>query len=284
MLSGRGFRRLVWLASGCLAASLAGCERGGQPPPASAPAPTSKLIVPQSRGWSQQEATAHLADAPAAVSAAIRLVRLAQAEPLCVAAQPSDAIIARLRVVKLDDELWAVGLAPRAETGPRRLYAPVCIRSDGEIVQPAWGIDEELALLRVSKDADVFPHLLVTPQRVAILAGEPQPALELEPNQPVWFECREKSGFGYVALLTGGTRGPREVAQYRWDPDEGMFTGPAADALPDPPGGKFTLNLEASQRLVPMGGELPETKPVPVPQQRPDRPPPRIVTPEEAPV
>ncbi len=286
MLSPRGFCHSACLAAGGLALLLIGCSRGDQSAqtPTSAPAQVSRLILPQSLAWSQQEASAHLTDAQAGVSAAIRLVHLAQAEPLCVAEQPSDAIVARLRVVQLDEELWALGVAPRAETGPQRLYAPVCIRSDGEVVQPVTGIDEELALLRVSRDADIFPHLLVTPERVDILAGELQPALELEPNQPVWFQCREKSGYGYIALLTGGASGPQEVAQYRWDPDEGMFLGPASDALPDPPGGKFTLNVPASERLVPMGGELPETKPILKPKPRRDQPPPRIVSPEEAPV
>jgi hypothetical protein len=49
-----------------------------------------------------------------------------------------------------------------------------------------------------------------------------------------------------------------EVAMYRWDPDELAFLGPANDKLPDPPGGKFELDLKASRGLIPVGGDIPD--------------------------
>ena len=52
------------------------------------------------------------------------------------------------------------------------------------------------------------------------------------------------------------------VATYKWDPYELVFVGPAVDALPDPPGGRFHIDVAASRRLEPMGGELPESRPI----------------------
>lgn len=67
-----------------------------------------------------------------------------------------------------------------------------------------------------------------------------------------------------------------EVARYRWDVYEMSFAGPAADKLPDPPGGRFEMDLAASEALLPVGGELPpamkNTEP-PIPASRPGRPP-----------
>ena len=52
------------------------------------------------------------------------------------------------------------------------------------------------------------------------------------------------------------------VARYQWDPYERVFMGPAADALPDPPGGSFQVDLTASVGLIPKGGKIPEPQPL----------------------
>lgn len=89
---------------------------------------------------------------------------------------------------------------------------------------------------------------------------------------------------GAAAGAPGEPAGPKrfrdatglEVARYRWDVYENSFAGPAADKLPDPPGGRFEMDLEASEALLPVGGELPppmkNTEP-PIPASQPGRPP-----------
>jgi hypothetical protein len=62
---------------------------------------------------------------------------------------------------------------------------------------------------------------------------------------------------------------PVEVAQYRWDPDEGAFVGPERDRLPAPSSARFELDLRESKALIPVGGEIPEPPPTPPPRQNP---------------
>ena len=49
-----------------------------------------------------------------------------------------------------------------------------------------------------------------------------------------------------------------QVGRYNWDPYEIAFSGPQCDKLPDPPGGQYELDLEASLALIPVGGVIPE--------------------------
>ncbi len=60
-----------------------------------------------------QEALSRFGDAQADLSAAIQLVRLSETSPLCVPEEMTDAHVTRLRVVRLGDDVWALGLVKR---------------------------------------------------------------------------------------------------------------------------------------------------------------------------
>lgn len=229
--------------------------------PAREQKPTLTLIAAESANWTQTDATARLAEPKSGITAAIRLIQLANVAPLCVPAELTDAHVGRLRLVPLGAERFALGLADKKDE--RRLHAPVLISTTGEVTLLAEGTDEEALVLHVSKDAEVFPHVAVLPHRVLLVEQEITPAIVLGAEHNVRFELREQRGFSYVALVLPRPGRSKAVARYRWDPYELMFIGPGMDRLPDPPGGKFELNLKASRRLVPEGGEVPETRPAP---------------------
>ena len=258
-------------------ASCLGCESRSKPSASSQPAAAKKtaltLIAPASLTWSQAEAATHLADVKLGMSAAVRLVQLAEAMPLCVPADLTDQHIARLQLSQLSVDRWALGLLDKKD--PRRLRAPVLISVTGDVTLLAEGTDEEALILHVSKDADVFPHVAVLPTRVLIVEKDVTPAIVLGAERNVRFELREQRGFSYVALVLPRSGRTKEVARFRWDPYEMTFIGPGTDRLPDPPGGKFQIDLKASRRLVPQGGEVPETQPMP------ERPPERPVPPDD---
>jgi hypothetical protein len=267
--SGAGVRRgqtqAVLLVFAVLLAT-AGCDRKDKPPPSTQPAPgTSEeqppltLLAPESAAWSRAAAAERLADPKLGVSAAVRLARLADATPLCAPEQLTDATASRLRLVPLSERLWALGLADRRN--PRALHAPVLIDAEGNVVTTADGTEEEALTLHISKDADVVPHLLVTPLRVFLAEVPPRLALTLAEPQTIGFAWRPRGDYGYVGLLLHGDGGWTELAQYRWEPYELGFCGPASDKLPDPPGGKFVLDMEKSPLLIPEGGEMPERQP-----------------------
>ncbi|MEW6251074.1 MAG: hypothetical protein AB1716_10535 [Planctomycetota bacterium] len=254
-----------------------GCERkpGAAPPNQSEVKPASPpVLAPESLAWSREQAAEHLADAQLGLSAAVQLVRLAEIEPLCLPADASDAHLRRLALVQLAPDRWALGLADRRNA--QLLRAAVVIHGDGTVEPLADGAEEEALVLAVSKDRDVFPHLVLLPAEVRIIADEVEPVLALEDAEKVRFELRAERGYSFVALVlslpaqaaaapptgqAGDERGSGEVARYTWDHMEQSFIGPAVDKLPDPPagpGGKFYLDLEATERLIPQGGELPE--------------------------
>lgn len=267
------------LAAVAVLLALIGCDRGDKPekPPAvteraTESKPKLTLIAIESADWSRAEALGRLADEKSGISAAVRLVRLAEACPLCVPQEITDATAARLRVVQLSDTVWALGLADRRSE--RVLRAPVLIGADGEVTVVADGTEEEALTLHVSPDADVFPHLLISPWRVLLAEVPPRLALTLKSPDIVGFSRKEQEGYAYVGLMLHGEQGWVEVARYRWEPYELALAGPASDKLPDPPGGKFVLDMEASPLLIPEGGEIPE--PDPIKQE----PPPSVVEPD----
>lgn len=255
----RNCRTQLLVMAGAAIAAWPGCDAGSQPTTQSAAPLAPRLTAPESESWSREQASAHLADRKLGISAAVRLVRLAEVSPLCVPDVLTDTHWARLRLVALGPERWALGLADRQDE--RRLRAPVVIEATGEVSLVAEGIEEELAVLHVSKDPDVFPHVVTLPQRVLLINDAVVPAIALETRDGLAFDLRQERGFNYVALLLVGTGAAREVARYRWDPYELTFMGPASDALPDPPGGKFRIDLQASRRLEPVGGEIKEPAP-----------------------
>jgi hypothetical protein len=198
--------------------------------------------------------------------------------PLCVPDPLSAESARRLRVVALSETLWALGLGT-ADQG--RLRSPVLIDATGAVMLPVDGVEEEVALLWVAEDAQLFPHVLTALQRVWIVGDELHPALVAMSPAGLTFEVREEDDVPYVALLwrrlsevadegdqaTGGE--PVEVARYTYDPYEFAFMGPLADKFPDPPGGLFELDLKQSEGLIPVGGEIPEPPPIEVPKFEP---------------
>jgi hypothetical protein len=265
----------------CVLGLVAGCGSDDDPNQPATTQPTAdtqpaeqpheeSVILPESQSWSRDEALAKLDDEAAGVSAAVRLVRLAEAAPLGVPDPLPARIAARLRVLPLSDELWALGWSVASDE--RQLRSAVLIGSAGEVELPVSGTEEELSLLYVSDDVDVFPHLLITPLRVLIVATPVQPAIVAKSLGDSQFALRHERGFPYVALVCAGVvegegdqeppAEPVEVTRYTWDPYEMAFMGPASDKLPDPPGGRFEMDLEQSLVLIPVGGEIAEPDPV----------------------
>jgi hypothetical protein len=247
--------------------------------PALPPEPELNPVLPESESWSQDEALAKLADEAMSLSAAVRLVRLAEATPLCVPDPLSPRIARRLRVVALSKSLWALGWKTPEDD---RLRSPVLIDADGEVTLPVAGAEEEVALLCCAENAEVFPHLLIALTRVLIVGDELQSALVAKSPTGLSFELRSESGYPYVALMwhgagAAGDEGqeaaraePVEVARYQWDPWELAFMGPLSDKLPDPPGGLFELDLEESEALIPVGGVIPKPPPIKPPESPPE--------------
>jgi hypothetical protein len=252
-------------------AALSGCDRAARDdaPTASQPAtqPALTLLKPDRNTWTTAEAATHLSDDALALSAAIRLVDLAEQDPACVPKPITDAIAERLRLVRLNDTWWALGFAAADE---RTLHSPVLIAAEGAVERVATGGAEEWARLHIADDPDIFPHVVTLPTRVLIIEDEVQTAIALEPEQSVWFDLRRQDGFPYIALILTRPGKPEEVARYVWDPYELSFFGPQVDRLPTPPGGKFHIALDASQRLEPRGGELPEPIPIEPPTTQPE--------------
>ncbi|MBI3759161.1 MAG: hypothetical protein HY269_05335, partial [Deltaproteobacteria bacterium] len=72
-----------WAAITFLLLSIqVGCNRS--PSAASQPAAAVEPLLPASRAWSKSEAAANLHDPNAAISAAVRLVRLSATKAVCV--------------------------------------------------------------------------------------------------------------------------------------------------------------------------------------------------------
>jgi hypothetical protein len=233
-------------------------------------------LLPGYQAWSREDALAKLNDEATRLSAAVRLVRLADVSPLCLPDPLPIKIARRLRVVALSEARWAVGLGVSQD---RRLASPVLIDSAGEVTLPVEGLEEEVALLCCAEDAALFPHLLLLPGQVFILADELQSALAAKSPRGLRLDLQFEGDYPYVALLwrppppsTNETPAPArgspvELARYNWDPYELAFAGPLCDQLPDPPGGLFELDLELSEALVPVGGVLPELPEIETPAE-----------------
>lgn len=264
-----------WLLFGSLVLLVAlGCKRNAPPPTgpqtSAGPAAAEALLAPESAEWTAAEACTHLEDAKLGLSAAVRLVRLAAVEPLCLPADAPDALLGKLRLVRLNDEYWALGIAQGRQADA--LYAPVLISTTGEVQRVAEDIEEELATLHIAADPEVFPHVVIRPQRVQIIDDYGlSTAVVLNPDQRVRFTLRRHEGFPYVALVVLDRADDDEAARYTWGPYELVFLGPAQDRLPIAGDEYFAIDVQASERWEPLGGELPETKPV-QPMPSPDEP------------
>ncbi len=256
---------------------VGGCERPPQTAVPTAPAGAAAsaadrkltLLAPDAERWSREDAVLLLADPALGVSAAVQLVRSSAEQPLCAPAELTDDTARWLRVVRLGERVWALGIVDLDDAAILR--APVLIGPRGEIRRPAEGTEEELLALHIAQDPEVFPHVLVSPQRVwTVNDFPPKLALTRAAPQDVGFCWAREEGWPCVVLVGGGTLAGRQICRYAWEPYELGFVGPAADVLPDPPGGKFALDMEESPLLIPVGGEIPE--PAPLPQPRPAQP------------
>lgn len=274
------------LTGGLIAALLCSATGCNQNPPTttapSAPSTTTKpalTVLPEGyAGWTHDEAAEKLADATSAKGAALRLLSLAGATPMCVPATLTDLTLTRLRVVYLGDR-YAVGVMDLADDA--RLHAPVFISKGGLVTQPISGLEEELATLHISKDPELFPHLITTPRRVILLDDVSKDAIIVRYPSAVAFRLGKRGEFSYVSLVYLGGESPRsEIGRYQWDAFSLMFQGPGCDKLPEPPGGLYELDIKASHRLNPVGGTFPDAKPIPnTPppnRQRPGEPPPEL--------
>lgn len=284
--------------TGSLLLALPACSRQSPPGP-NTPQPASQsapnppptppeppAVIPASHDWSKAEALEKIAnaaaDAPTRLSAAVRLVRLSSERPLCLPDPLPDELARHLRVLSLGKQGWALGLA--RDKRPRQVRSPVLIAPDGAVALPADGAEEEVAVLHASSRPESFPHLVITPQRVLLVADKPKPALLARSLGPLRFDVRRREKFVYLALVlpqaaaapqdSGGASGDAGqtdvvVAEYRWDVYEETFSGPAADRLPPPHTGRFELDLNASPALLPIGGEMAASQPNVRPAPRP---------------
>lgn len=266
----RGARRrrsaVRWMNIGALLTAAIGllclcpaCERRERksPPSSSQPTPASARLPTGWDTWSRDAALTRLNEPNLAVPAAIRMVRLAEAEPLCVPDTLTDAALDALRVYEVGASSYALGLADTHHA--ERLRAPVFFDSEGGVTLPTSGVEEELLVLHLGDTAS-FPHVVFSPRRVWIIEESLTPAIVLEPDAPVRFDVVREPEGEVLVLVAHGADGDQPVARYVWSVAEHAFFGPAAMDLPDPPGGAFEVDLQRSPRLEPVGGRMPKPK------------------------
>lgn len=242
-------------------------QTGVEAPVASAPVAEPPVLDPASASWSQKEAVAKLVAGEQTLSAAVRLVRLAEIA-LDAVPDPLPNDLARLLDVRpLDEGRWVLGVrdAKRADV----LWSGAMIGADGGVQTLAEDGGAAVAV-RVSADADVFPHMVIARDRVRFPDALDETALLLLHPESVGFAVRELDGFPYLALVPWEDPDGAELARYRWDPYELMFLGPARDNIAaEHGGGEFELDLHESVALEPVGGKIPEPPAAPPPDQQP---------------
>lgn len=242
---------------------VAGCSRSASP----SSQPAAEPLQPASLNWSKAEAAAHLHDSEAAISAAVRLVRLSGVTAVCVPEVLRPDVFAHLTVVSVGEQL-ALGFAQ--DTQRKRVVAPVLIDRAGEVTAPiAWDHQPEYAVLVRSDDPNEFPNVIVLPREVWLLRPGPQRAIMAKSMGKGRFDViQDRRGISLAIVVEapqadGSTR-RRVGARFRWDGTEEMFVGPGANKYPEPPGGEYELDVEESPKLVAVGGivsepEMPET-------------------------
>ena len=265
-----------------------GCNQSPPQQPATQPAATpatasspaepsaaSAAAVPLPAGWDQwtrDEALSRLSQEDSAVSAALRLVRLAEVVTTLAPAELTATHLKSLRVMRVTERQFVFGFATDVD---RLLRAALLIGADGAVTRLVEGDDEPFARFYVSQDAEVFPHLVVQPDRVTIWGEVRRVALVLKSGSGLRFDVHMHNEYPFVGLFTGLADSPTEATRYRWDPYELAFIGPQTDKLPPPAEGVFELDLSESQALVPEGGAIEPPKPIenkPPPQKQPTEP------------
>lgn len=268
---------------------IAGCGRETPPPasaPASMPVSSAPAAVDEPAGadrwiegweaWSAEIAIERLATEATRLSAAARLVQLEEPDTVCAALIGTSQGTAALRVLELGDGAYALGVGVAGSDA--RLQSPVVIFEDGRVRPVATGAEEEVAVLVVSQDELRFPHVVLLLDRLRVVTDDVHDAIQAESLPGVVFDVRQRRGAAILAIVPG--RGSAEerrrvLVEYRWDALEEAFRGPAADKLPDPPGGRFELDLKRSPLLLPVGGEIAEPirQPAAPEPERPKGPP-----------
>lgn len=211
-----------------------------------------------SRNWSQAEALAKMNDPATAVAAAVRLVRLSEVRGLCVPRNLPSELAAHLQVIRRAAD-WVLGF--QQDEAGRRLVAPLVIKPDGSVVAPVDWENQELAIFIQSADPNDFPDLILMPRQVLLLREAAETALvakSLGKGRLEVIADRRGPAVAIVIPVPGAKPDdpPRRkiAARYPWDPAEKLFVGPGANDYPDPPGGGFSLDIEASGALLAMGG------------------------------
>lgn len=239
-------------------------------PAAAEPPATGQTTLPAFSEWSREEAVAHLGDELTRLEAAVRLVRLSNVTPHWLADRPTGAAATRLSVLPVSEEYWAIGLAVLGRTG--RLLDPVFIDGRGHVSATPASEEPGAWLLCVSDAPEYFPHVLIHRFGVWSVGARREALVVGRKLSGVHFDVRERDGLRRLVLVLAepgadqrasgpGPREPVVVAEYRWDVVEQVFVGPAVDKLPDPPGGRFELDVDASVGLLPVGGGTPATAP-----------------------
>ncbi len=252
---------------------LAGCDRTETPAvttrpvevvaatqPAVPVAPRQPVLVDGSADWSRDEALGQLREGEDERTRLTAAVRLAQHQGGLPEELP-DAFVADLAVQSLGDLGWVLGSAadPHANAdGTIRvlpLQMPLLLDAAGQLRAVEYYAD--LAICYPSRDAEVFPHLVVTPFEVWCLDQEGlRPALVAADLRGGWFQWRFNNGYPYVIVRHPAAE-EGELARYRWDPYELTFMGPLMERVPGEDDGLMALNLDASRLLIPVGGHVP---------------------------
>ena len=255
-------------------ALLSGCSR--PPAPSNSSSEHKDAMPAASRAWTREQAAKNLNDPNEAVPAAVRLVRLSDVRALCVASDLTPELAAHLQVLPLREKQFALGFK-QGSTG-RRLVAPVILDDTGGVVAPVPWERQEQAVLILSENVEIFPHVIVLPREVFLLRNDPLRAIVAKSIGKGHFEALNERRGPSVAIVveipaaSPGERPRRKVAaRYRWDLAEQMFVGPGADNYPDPPGGGFEMDLESSGALLAVGGIINEPE-LPEPESQPDEP------------
>lgn len=275
--------RWAALASMLIITLIGGCDGGGNPPAKPTPQKPAEppVLDPNSQQWSIGEALGKLDERESAVSAAVRLIRLAGVEPTVVPDQLPREVAQALRVVSLSDEHWAVGLWQVGERS--HLWGPVIIDIAGKVtlIGEEWG-NWEPTLLRLSPDTDLYPHLIIATDRVLIATQPDEPALLIdEGGEVVRFTLQADEDYPAVEVVLREDPSVT-VAEFRWDYYELSFMGPARERIPEEHGGgEIALDLQQSQKLVPIGGiieqpEIPEAPPTDGTPPQNEAPPPDV--------
>ncbi len=258
-------KRYVPIAA--LLAALAGCESDAPKDAANRTAAQPAEVRPGDRpaklaaGWDTWDvfsAVQRLDDEVAGVSAAVRLVRLAELESIAAPEPLLAGAYARLALQKLGPDLWVLGLRDRA----KNLRAPLLIDAAGDVRLAVDGPDEELAVFCAADEEYSFPHLVLTPTRVILVEEPLREAIVLNQVSGLRFQVEREDGAPVLVLAPTAepVGGERPLARYTWDAFESTFMGPATTTFPD--GRYFSVDLSASRGLIPVGGQIKAAVPV----------------------